>query len=224
MRALNTVGKRWAVAAGLSVVGLVAGASTAIGATAGSSQGAGTSATQGAYMSRTMMLTVGEVAKADPRQGWSVQRDRGILPRTWCGPASQEGQRVAQRLARGYTDNMSKTGAQYLSRYNTKADARKAYASIVATVKVCKAAKPQSPTHGRKLTVSAVKAGDATTILRWYDYPLPNDPGSEAGTFPYAVTLKGTTVSVLAFWGYGHGVKPANFQKLAVAAAAKLPA
>ncbi|WP_433017364.1 hypothetical protein [Kribbella sp. CA-294648] len=223
MRALHTVGRRWAVAAGLSVVGLVAGASTAIGATAGSTQTADTSATRGAYMSRSMMLTVGQVAKADPRQGWSVQRDRGILPRTWCGPASQEGKRVAQRLARGYTDDMSKYGAQYLTRYNTKADARKAYASIVAVVRTCKAAKPKSPTHGRKLTVSKVKVGDATTILRWYDYPLPNDPGSEAGTFPYAVTLKGTTVSVLAFWGYGHGVKPANFQKMAVAAGAKLP-
>src|SRR5688572_24044956 len=117
MRALNTVGRRWAVAAGLSVVGLVAGASTAIGATAGSTQTADTSATRGAYMSRSMMLTVGQVAKADPLQGWSVQRDRGILPRTWCGPASQEGKRVAQRLARGYTDDMSKHGAQYLTRY-----------------------------------------------------------------------------------------------------------
>ena len=30
-------------------------------------------------------------------------------------------------------------------------------------------------------------------------------------------------MSVLAFKGYGQGVKPANFRKLAVAAAAKLP-
>lgn len=224
MRALQNTGKRWAVAAGISAIGLVASASVAMGAPTGGTQAADRSATRGVYLTRAMMLTVGQVAKADPGQGWSVQRDRGILPRTWCGPTSQEGLRVAQRLARGYTDDMSKTGAQYLSRYNTTADAKKAYASIVATVKACKGAKPKSPTHGRKLTVTSnVKAGDATTILRWYDYPLPNDPGSEAGTFPYAVTVKGTTVSVLAFWGYGQGVKPANFRKLAVAAAAKLP-
>lgn len=220
---MKRIGKYWTVAAGLSVAGLVAGASAAVGATTGSTQATNASATSATALSRTMLLTVGQVSQADPRQGWSVQRDTGILPRTFCGPASQEGKLVAQRLARGYTDNLSKTGGQYLTRYTSPAAAKAAYASVVAGVKACKGAKPPSRTHARKLTVSSVRAGDATTILRWYDYPLPNDPGSEAGTFPYAVTLKGNTVSVLAFWGYGNGVKPANFQKLAVAAAAKQP-
>ena len=62
-----------------------------------------------------------------------------------------------------------------------------------------------------------------TRVIRWYDYPLPNDPGSEAGGFPYAITLRGTTVSVLAFRGYGPGMSAPSFDRLARTAAAKLP-
>ncbi|MDX6261695.1 MAG: hypothetical protein QOH84_3383 [Kribbellaceae bacterium] len=32
----------------------------------------------------------------------------------------------------------------------------------------------------------ALKLGDETQIIRWYDYPLPSDPGTEDGGFPYA--------------------------------------
>ena len=77
-----------------------------------------------------------------------------------------------------------------------------------------------APTHARKLTENRTLAlGDATTILRWYDYPLPNDPGSEDGGFPYAVTRKGSVVSVLAFREMGKGVAPAHFEALARTAA-----
>lgn len=65
-------------------------------------------------------------------------------------------------------------------------------------------------------------SGDATQLLRWYDYPLPSDPGSEDGGFPYAVTLKGSTVSVLAFREMGPGVQPVNFERITRAAAAHL--
>ena len=44
--------------------------------------------------------------KADSRRDWIRQVDRGILPRTYCGPASTEGKRVAARMARGFTDEM----------------------------------------------------------------------------------------------------------------------
>ncbi|WP_157979889.1 hypothetical protein [Kribbella monticola] len=110
-----------------------------------------------------------------------------------------------------------------MSRYKTPGAAKAAYGSIVKTIKSCKAARP-APTHARKLTENRTLAvGDATSILRWYDYPLPSDPGSEDGGFPYAVTLKGSVVSVIAFREMGKGVKPANFEKFARLAAAHLP-
>ncbi|WP_371405369.1 hypothetical protein OHA10_07125 [Kribbella sp. NBC_00662] len=59
-------------------------------------------------------------------------------------------------------------------------------------------------------------------MIRWYDYPKPNDPGSEDGAFPYAVTLKGRNVSVLAFSEMGQGVPAPNFDKLARQAAARI--
>jgi hypothetical protein len=110
-----------------------------------------------------------------------------------------------------------------LTRYKTPVAAKAAYESIVKTIRSCKAARPAA-THARKLTEDrALPIGDATSVLRWYDYPLPSDPGSEDGGFPYAVTLKGSVVSVVAFREMGKGVKPANFEKFARAAAARLP-
>ena len=114
-------------------------------------------------------------------------------------------------------------GTQYLSRYQTEAAAKAAYTSILATLKTCKYSKP-APTHARRIAENRrIVAGDATTILRWWDYALPSDPGSENGAFPYAVTLKGTAVSVLAFSSDGVGMKATSIDKLAKAAAARLP-
>jgi hypothetical protein len=142
----------------------------------------------------------------------------------YCGVASTEGKNVKQRLARAYSDDMANYGRQHVTSYPTKAAARAAYKSIVRTVLTCKAGKP-SPTHARKITENRVVKGaaGATRVIRWYDYPKPNDPGSEAGGFPYAITLKGNVVSVLAFHSYGPGMAAPNFDKLARTAAAKLP-
>ncbi len=200
-----------AAVAGLSAIGVLAGAA-ATGAQAGT-----------IGLDRGKLLTIQQVKQADPATKWITQVDRGRLPSAYCGPASTEGKGVAQRLARGHTDEMMAYGSQYLSRYQTKAAAKAAYTSILATLKTCTYSKP-APTHARRITENrTIKAGDATTILRWWDYALPSDPGSENGGFPYAVTLKGTVVSVLAFSQDGTGMKAANFDKLAVAAAAKLP-
>ncbi|WP_343983563.1 MULTISPECIES: hypothetical protein [Kribbella] len=197
------------MAAGLSALGVLA-----VGASA---------AQAGAYMDRTRLVTLSQVKQADPGTKWITQVDKGTLPSAYCGPASTEGKAVAQRLARGYTDEMTNYGTQYLSRYQTEAAAKAAYTSILATLKTCKYSKP-APTHARRITENRhIVAGDATTILRWWDYALPSDPGSENGAFPYAVTRKGTAVSVLAFSGDGVGMKAANFDKIAKAAAAKLP-
>jgi hypothetical protein len=213
--------RRGAVATG------VASAVLAVGLSALATQGAdaGTTGTTSATaLSRSHLLTVGEVKKADPRRNWFRQVDRGILPRTYCGPASTEGKRVSARMARGFTDEMDAYGAQYVSRYPNAATARAAYNSIIATLKSCTYSKP-SPTHARKITENRVvkgASGDLTQVIRWYDYPKPNDPGSEAGGFPYAVTLKGRNVSVLAFSEMGPGVPAPNFDKLARQAAAKI--
>jgi hypothetical protein len=167
-----------------------------------------------------MLLTGAEVAKADPNRHWAETSGSASTP--ICGRASTRGDAVAGSLSRNYSNNLDASGGQWLTRYQTPAAAKAAYESIVKTIKACKAARP-APTHARKLAESrTVALGDATSILRWYDYPLPSDPGSEDGGFPYAVTLKGTVVSVVAFREMGKGVKPANFDKFARAAAAHL--
>ncbi|MFF0339944.1 hypothetical protein [Kribbella sp. NPDC004875] len=201
-----------AAAAGVGVVGMQGADAATSGTTTATS------------LSRSQMLTVGEVKKADARRNWFRQVDRGILPRTYCGPASTEGKHVSARMARGFTDEMDAYGAQYVSQYATAATARAAYNSVIATLKSCTYSKP-APTHARKITENRVvkgASGDLTQVIRWYDYPKPNDPGSEAGGFPYAVTLKGRTVSVLAFSEMGPGVPAPNFDKLARQAAAKI--
>ncbi|MFC6158783.1 hypothetical protein [Kribbella jiaozuonensis] len=201
-----------AMAAGIGVLGMG-------GADAATSSTAATTA-----LSRSQLLTVGEVKKADARRNWFRQVDRGILPRTYCGPASTEGKHVSARMARGFTDEMDAYGAQYVSQYANAAAAKAAYNSIIATLKSCTYSKP-APTHARKITENRVvkgASGDLTQVIRWYDYPKPNDPGSEAGGFPYAVTLKGRNVSVLAFSEMGPGVPAPNFDKLARQAAAKV--
>ncbi|MGW7679440.1 hypothetical protein ACWGID_01785 [Kribbella sp. NPDC054772] len=201
-----------AAAAGVGVVGMQ-------GADAATSSSAAVTS-----LSRTQLLTVGEVKKADARRNWFRQVDRGILPRTYCGPASTEGKHVSARMARGFTDEMDAYGAQYVSQYANAATARAAYNSVIATLKSCTYSKP-APTHARKITENRMvkgASGDRTQVIRWYDYPKPNDPGSEAGGFPYAVTLKGRNVSVLAFSEMGPGVPAPNFDKLARQAAAKV--
>ncbi|TWD80212.1 hypothetical protein FB561_1285 [Kribbella amoyensis] len=168
----------------------------------------------------SMLLTGGEVSKADPKRGWAATEGSASTP--ICGRSSTRGEDVAGALSRNFTTGLDASGGQWLTRYKDAATATTAYNRIVATIKSCKAARP-APTHARKLTENrTLPVGQATTILRWYDYPLPSDPGSEDGGFPYAVTRQGAVVSVLAFREMGKGVKPANFERLTRAAAAHL--
>lgn len=167
-----------------------------------------------------MLLTGQELAKGDPKRGWAVAQ--GIPSTPICGRYSTRGESVKGSLSRNFTNGLDASGGQWLTRYSDAAAARAAYDRIIKTVRSCKAAKP-APTHARKLTENrTIAVGDATTILRWYDYPLPSDPGSEDGGFPYAVTLKGSEVSVLAFGEMGKGIKPANFERITRSAAAHL--
>jgi hypothetical protein len=167
-----------------------------------------------------MLLTGTEVAKDDPGRRWVATSGSASTP--ICGHSSTRGDSVAGSLSRNFSNGLDASGGQWLTRYKDPAAAKAAYESIVTTIKSCKAARP-APTHARRLTESrAIALGDATSILRWYDYPLPSDPGSEDGGFPYAVTLDGTVVSVIAFREMGKGVKPANFERIARSAAAHL--
>ncbi|MFF0265277.1 hypothetical protein [Kribbella sp. NPDC004536] len=210
--------RRGALATGLATSVMAVGLSLL------ATQGADAGTTSATSLSRSQLLTVSQVKTADARRNWFRQVDRGILPRTYCGPASTEGKHVSARMARGFTDELDAYGAQYVSQYANAAAARAAYNSVIATLRSCTYSKP-APTHARKITENRVvkgASGDLTQVIRWYDYPKPNDPGSEAGGFPYAVTLKGRNVSVLAFSEMGPGVPAPNFDKLARAAAAKL--
>jgi hypothetical protein len=172
-----------------------------------------------AQLRTSMLLTGPDVAKADPNRGWIVTTGSAD---PICGPSSTRGDGVRGSLNRNFTTELDASGGQWLTRYDDARTAKAAYDKIVATIKSCKALDP-APTHARKLTENrTLPLGDATVILRWYDYPLPSDPGSEPGGFPYAVTRKGNVVSVLAFREMGDGVKPANFEKLTRTAAARL--
>ncbi|GAB2636240.1 hypothetical protein [Kribbella swartbergensis] len=172
-----------------------------------------------ARLRTAMLMTGADVAKADPRRGW-VTTTASSDP--ICGPSSTRGNAVRGSLNRNFTTELDASGGQWLTRYDDARAAKAAYDKIVATIKVCTALDP-SPTHARKLTENrTLPVGDATVILRWYDYPLPNDPGSEDGGFPYAVTRQGNLVSVLAFREMGTGVAPAHFEALTRTAAARL--
>jgi hypothetical protein len=172
-------------------------------------------------LTTSMLLTGAEVAKADPKRGWAATEGSASTP--ICGRSSTRGEDVLGALSRNFTTGLDASGGQWLTRYEDARAATAAYGRIVATIKSCKAARP-APTHARKLTENrTLPVGDATTILRWYDYPLPSDPGSEDGGFPYAVTRRGAVVSVVAFREMGKGVKPANFERIARFAAARLP-
>ncbi len=169
---------------------------------------------------RTSMLVTGaDVATADPNRGWIVTTgSAGPI----CGTSSTRGNGVRGILNRNFTTELDASGGQWLTRYDDARAAKAAYDKIIATIKSCKALDP-APTHARKLTEDrTLPLGDATAILRWYDYPLPSDPGSEPGGFPYAVTRKGNVVSVLAFREMGKGVAPANFEALTRTAAKRL--
>lgn len=168
----------------------------------------------------SMLLTGQELAKADPKRDWAVAN--GIPSTPICGRNSIRGDGVKGALSRNFANGLDASGGQWLTRYADAEAARAAYERIVKTIKSCKAARP-APTHARKLTENrTIAVGDATAILRWYDYPLPNDPGSEDGGFPYGVTLKGTVVSVVAFGEMGKGIQPANFERITRSAAAHL--
>jgi hypothetical protein len=171
-------------------------------------------------LTTSMLLTGSELSKADPNRGWIARSGTPGTPK--CGNSSTRGKNVLGSLNRDFYDGLAGTGGQWLSRYKDNRAAIAAYERITATIEACKALKP-APTHARKLTENrSVKVGDATRILRWYDYPLPSDPGSEDGSFTYAVTVKGSVVSVLAFWEYGKGIKLANFERIAVSAGKRL--
>lgn len=171
-------------------------------------------------LTTAMLLTGAELAKADPKRGWVSTTGSASTP--ICGRGSTRGDNPLGSLNRNFTTELDASGGQWLTRYADAKAARAAYDKIIKTVKSCKAAVP-APTHARKVTENRVLAvGDATHILRWYDYPLPNDPGSEDGGFPYAITLKGKVVSVLAFGEMGPGIKPAHFERITRAAAARL--
>ncbi|GAA1554060.1 hypothetical protein GCM10009789_04380 [Kribbella sancticallisti] len=167
-----------------------------------------------------MLLTGSEMAKGDPSRKWRATSQTPGTP--ICGPSSTRGAGVQGTLRRHFTDELDASGGQWLTRYADARAARAAYGQIVATIKSCKALRP-APTHARKMTENRTLAlGDGTRIIRWFDYPLPSDPGSEAGGFPYAVTLEGSVVSVLSFGEMGQGIKPTHFERIAGSAAARL--
>lgn len=170
-------------------------------------------------LGNAMLLTGADVAKADPKRGWIATR---AASDPICGPASTRGNAVRGSLTRYFTTQLDASGGQWLTRYDDARAAKAAYDRIVATITTCTALKP-SPTHARKMTENRKLAlGDETAILRWYVYPLPADPGSEPGGFPYAVTRKGTVVSVLAFREMGTGIAVPKFEALTRRAAARL--
>ncbi|MDX6241023.1 MAG: hypothetical protein QOG10_5847 [Kribbellaceae bacterium] len=171
-------------------------------------------------LTTSMLLTGSELSKGDPNRGWIARSGTPGTPK--CGNSSTRGRNVLGSLTRDFYDGLAATGGQWLTRYKDNRAAIAAYERITATIKACKALRP-APTHARKLTENrSIEVGDATRILRWYDYPLPSDPGSEDGAFPYAVTVKGPVVSVLSFWEYGKGIKPANLERVAVSAGKRL--
>lgn len=167
-----------------------------------------------------MLLTGPELAQADPKRGWIATSGSASTP--ICGRGSTRGDNALGSLSRNFTTDLDASGGQWLTRYSDAKAARVAYDKIIKTIKSCKAAVP-APTHARKLTENrTLPLGDATQLLRWYDYPLPSDPGSEDGGFPHAITLKGKFVSVLSFGEMGRGIKPTNFDRITRAAAAHL--
>jgi hypothetical protein len=169
----------------------------------------------------SMLLTGKEMAKGDPGRKWAATSQTPAAP--VCGISSTRGSGVQGTLRKHFSNDLDASGGQWLTRYSDEKAAKAAYEDIIATIKSCKALKP-GKTHARKLTENRPLAvGDATRIIRWYDYALPSDPGSENGGFPYAVTLKGKVVSVLAFGEMGPGIKSPSMDRLAKSAAAHLP-
>jgi len=171
-------------------------------------------------LTNSMLITGNDLARADSPRPWRATPQAPHAP--ICGLASVRGDNVQGSLSRHFTDELAADGGHWITRYRHERAARAAYDQIVATIRSCKALTP-AETHARKLTENrTLSLGDQTRILRWYDYPLPSDPGSEDGGFPYAVTLKGKVVSVLAFREMGPGMKPATFERVARSAAGRL--
>lgn len=172
-------------------------------------------------LTSAMLLTGAEVAKSDPGRNWAAAPGRPGTP--ICGRGATAGSGFVATLSRSFSNELDASGGQWLTSYRDARAAKAAYGRILATIRSCKAAQP-APTHARKVTEDrAVAAGDATRIVRWYDYPLPSDLGSEDGGFPFAITRSGSVVSVLAFREMGKGIKPVNFERMTRTAAAHLP-
>ncbi|MEV8373837.1 hypothetical protein AB0P21_13920 [Kribbella sp. NPDC056861] len=179
-----------------------------------------TSPTKPPKLTTALLLTGPELSKADPNRGWAATGGTASTP--ICGRASTRGDNPLGSLNRNFVSDLDASGGQWITRYADAKAARAAYDQILKTIKSCRSALP-APTHARKLTENrGLPLGNATQLLRWYDYPLPSDPGSEDGGFPYAVTVKDKIVSVLAFGEMGKGIKPANFERITRAAAAHL--
>ena len=160
-----------------------------------------------------MLLTGGEVAKGDPKRGWAATG--GTCQYADLRPRVDPRRRSARRTQPQLHQRSRRVGRSVADPVRRGDGRAAAYDSILKTIASCKAAGP-APTHARKITEDrAVAVGDATRIVRWYDYPLPSDQGSEDGGFPYAVTRKGAIVSVVAFREMGKGIKPANFEAIA---------
>lgn len=167
-----------------------------------------------------MQLRGSDVAKGDPGRGWSAISGRPQTP--ICGVVSTHGPANRATATKNFSNGLDASGGQWLTSYDDEAAATTAYNKILAAIRVCTAGKP-APTHARKRTEDrAIKGGDATRIIRWYDYPLPSDPGSEDGGFPYAVTRAGSVISVIAFGEMGKGIAPTNFARIATSAATRL--
>ena len=160
-----------------------------------------------------MLLTGADLNRADPGRGWGAG---GEIQPPICGPGSTVAPGATQTLSRQFGTDLDASGGQWVTSYKTPADATAAYRALVAAIGRCRGLTP-SPTHARKLTENrTIAAGDATTILRWYDYPKPNDPGSEDGGFPHAITRSGSVVSVIVFREMGRGIAVPKFERLAL--------
>jgi hypothetical protein len=91
-------------------------------------------------LTNAMLLTGPEVAKADPKRGWSATSGSARMP--ICGRASTRGDDALGNLSRNFTTDLDASGGQWLTRYADAKAARAAYEKILKTLKSCKASNP----------------------------------------------------------------------------------